>query len=377
MSALRWLSCSACLIALAGPAAAQDAAGTQLPDAAAPTAAATAAAKRGTLHVVQRGDTLWAISDQHLGTPWIWPSVWIDNEKIPNPHLIHPGDLIWISDGKMRRVTPEEAARLLSEQDAEPSSVPAAPAPSDATPGPAGDPFASLDVVEKSAERRLRFAGLDHAPFVTAEELEASGAVVGSHEPHYWLSQVDPIIVSLGEGRVHVGDRFSIYRVRRRVLHPETNRIVGYFVEVLGRSEVSEVHPETSFARVTHAYAEIEPGDRLMPYRSEPDAFVQATSDRAVAGTILAQLPHRSYSGEGDIVVLDQGVEAGVVSGRELVVYRAGRLAPDPLSGERLMTPDDEIGRVFVLKSEPASSVALVTQARTEIQPGDRFRNEP
>ena len=42
----------------------------------------------GRLHTVTRGDTLWDVSAAYLGTPWVWPSVWIDNHDIANPHLI-------------------------------------------------------------------------------------------------------------------------------------------------------------------------------------------------------------------------------------------------------------------------------------------------
>jgi hypothetical protein len=94
----------------------------------------------------------------------------------------------------------------------------------------------------------------------------------------------------------------------------------------------------------------------------------------AVDGTIVAQKPHRSYSGRGDLVVLDQGRDSGIATGHELVVYRQGRPVPDPLSGARIMTPDDVIGRLFVLKSSKRTALALVMTARTEIAPGDRYR---
>ncbi len=70
--------------------------------------------RAGRIHIVVSGDTLWDISDAYLGTPWVWPSVWTDNRDIENPHLIVPGDRIWITAGEMRRVTAEEAERLLA-----------------------------------------------------------------------------------------------------------------------------------------------------------------------------------------------------------------------------------------------------------------------
>ncbi len=240
MSALRLLA-AVCLLVIAPGSALGEAGVGVSPD-----------GRKGQIHVVQRGDTLWDIATQYLGTPWIWPAIWKENSGIENPHLIYPGDLIWITEGEMRKLTPEEAEGFLTRQDRPPAS----PGGEDATPGGATppalpepeDPFAVLDGSSIVAKRRFIYKGLAHAPFVTAGELEAAGAVLGSHADHFWLSQEQAMIVNLGEGQVRVGDQFSIYRLRRPVMHPQTGETVGHFVEMLGRTEITEVLPETSNA---------------------------------------------------------------------------------------------------------------------------------
>ena len=56
------------------------------------------------VYVVKKGDTLWGISGMYLREPWLWPELWDVNPQIDNPHLIYPGDelyLTWV-DGKPR-----------------------------------------------------------------------------------------------------------------------------------------------------------------------------------------------------------------------------------------------------------------------------------
>ena len=51
------------------------------------------------IYVIQRGDTLWDISNKFLGNPHHWPRLWSINEQITNPHWIYPGNKIVFHPG--------------------------------------------------------------------------------------------------------------------------------------------------------------------------------------------------------------------------------------------------------------------------------------
>jgi hypothetical protein len=324
----------------------------------------------GALHVVVKGDTLWDITGHYLGTPWIWPSIWQENEGVANPHLIYPGDLIWITENGMRKVSPEEAERLLK------GMSPADIGPEEPDfPMDEPDLFAALDLQEAIEGPTIYVPGLQRSSFITEEDVEASSSVLGNHREHYWISQDQRMIVSAGEGSTDVGEEFTLFRVRRRVRHPLTGKHVGYMVEILGRAEITEVHPETSYAVVSTAYSEIQPGDRLLPFEELEEQFQARKFSTPVEGSVLAQQLHRLYSGRSDLVILDRGSEHGVDAGREFIIYRRGHDVLDPLTRVRVSEPDDLVARVFVLRSEANSSLALVTEAKTEIQEGDLFRS--
>ena len=330
--------------------------------------------QRGRLHVVQPGDTLWDLSNTYLGTPWIWPSIWKENQ-IENPHLIEPGDLIWITENGMRRVTPEQARELTATP--EPPAVldePVVVAPAPPVEPEPSDPFLSLDSSAADAQRVLEYPGLHRFSYVTESELVEAASLLGSHSVEYWTSQERRTIASLGEGLARVGDRYTIFRTRRRVIHPDTGKVMGYFAQILGKAEVSEVHPETSYLKIIAAYGEIEPGDRLMPYVEPPTEFKVVQSTKAVSGVVLAHMPYRQYTGEGDLVILDRGTEDGVEPGRQLELFRAGKEVVDPVTLSRLLVPDDRIGQLFVLRAAPTTSVALIQRANRPVRVGDHYR---
>ena len=68
----------------------------------------------------------------------------------------------------------------------------------------------------------------------------------------------------------------------KRVRHPETQVSLGYLVQVLGRAQIVEIHPEASYARFVDSYSEIEPGDRLIPYEELPMEFTKVHSEEQV-----------------------------------------------------------------------------------------------
>ncbi len=344
--------------------------------------------KKGQIYKVQKGDTLWAISETYLGTPWIWPSVWKENEaEIANPHRIFPGELIWISEGMMRKLTPEEAARLAAAnaRTEAPTEVPAAPAPEApapavrkiAEPSEEPDPFSGLDSAEVSDDFKLEIPTLQGVSFVTDDVLKASGAIMGNHEENYWTVQGQRSIVSVGEGQAHIGDAYTVFRVRRPLYHPDSGELLGYFIQVLGKAEITQLLPETSWVRITQSWAEMQPGDRVMPFVEEPEAVTEVRTGQPVRGEIVAFEPYRQRVGDRDFVVLDQGTRSGVVPGRRLMVFRAGRQVRDPLSSNMLMVPDDVVGEVFVVKAGERTSLALVTRSERELVIGDSFRNLP
>jgi hypothetical protein len=98
----------------------------------------------GEVHVVERGDTLWEIADEHLGDGARYPEVYAENvgdpqpdgRRLTDPDLIHPGWHIAIPDT-------EQPAQPVPDADAPDTPTPEAPAePADAT-RPGGQPSQS------------------------------------------------------------------------------------------------------------------------------------------------------------------------------------------------------------------------------------------
>jgi nucleoid-associated protein YgaU len=322
--------------------------------------------RSGRIHVVVPGDTLWDISDAYLGPPWVWPSVWTDNRDIENPHLIVPDDRIWISAHEMRRVSTEEAEQLLARQPlaADGSGEPA---------GPASDSFQSL-FQDEGPSNIVRVSSRETTGLVSAEQLEASASIVDAVPERVMLSQGDRVYIGLGEQDASVGDQFTIFRTQEKVFDPDTNRLLGYHVKLLGWVEVEETAAESSLALVRMSGAEMELGDRVMP-REPPVLDVEViASPKNVDGRISFFPSSRVLMGMADYVYLNRGELDGLEVGSPLEVYRTGWQAPEPARNTRVEVPDRVIAQLLVVRARNQSAVALIRHAETELELGDHFR---
>jgi hypothetical protein len=320
----------------------------------------------GRVHLVVRGDTLWDISEAYLGTPWVWPSIWKDNQAIQNPHLIRPGDQIWITPSEMRRVTAEEAAALLAGQ-------PAAPEPEAAAEAPAAPP-AAIAAPEPEARHTLRVSAQDGVGLVTPDELAAAGSLVGSVPDRVMLSQGDLVYVGLPEGETKKGEQYTIFRVREQVLDPDSGRLLGHHVDILGWLEIERTHPESATAAIRESFGEIEIGDRMMPRTPVPAEIAVQTSPGDVDGKISFFANKRTVMGTSDFVYLNRGALDGLEVGSPLEVYRESYLADERTRDERVRVPERVVAQLLVVRAEPMTSVAFVTHTDEELELGDRFR---
>jgi len=328
--------------------------------------------RHGRIHLVVPGDTLWDISNAYLATPWVWPSIWKDNRNIENPHLIYPGDRIWITDSEMRIVSEEEAAKLLAGKPPEPSDE-APPAAPGGEPTVAEDLSPQTPVAQAQPETR-RVSELEAVGLVTADVFDASASIVEAEDDKVMLSQGDKVYIGLGAGDVEEGDQFTIFRKVERVFDPDTGRLIGYHVQILGWLTVESVEEEASLASIHQSTAEIERGDRLMPREVIDPEIAVAPSPAGVEGKISFFAQSRTMMAGVDYVYLNRGTLDGVEAGSPLEVYRPGRVAQEPARHTQVQVPDRVIAELLVVKAQPNSSVAYVSHASTELALGDRFR---
>jgi hypothetical protein len=326
-------------------------------------------------YVVQKGDTLWDISSRFLSEPWLWIDIWEVNPQIENPHLIFPGDEVFLrfvegrpvvsvrrgepgetgeeGDGTVRRRLPGGTVKLsprvrVSEIE---EAIPTIP----------------IDIIQQFLKRPrvVTEEEIDAAPYVVSVGKEA---LIGSPGKKIYARGINGEAVP----------RYTVYRKGKQYLDPDRDDEVLGFEAIHIADAVLEVDGDPATLMVTSAQRELLRGDRLLPTVEDQVqmSFMPRPPEEGTTGRILSVLEGVSQIGQYQVVVLNLGREDGIAAGHVMAVYQRGETIQDPIaSREEVTLPDERAGIVMVFRSFERLSYALVMEATRAIHVDDTVRD--
>lgn len=313
------------------------------------------------LHIVRSGDTLWDICGYYFNDSWQWPKVWSYNPKIANPHLIYPGD----------------GVRLLPEGQASGVAPLATSTATTSTTGAASDvDVAALARKTPSLPARRGAVAFRQTAFVSKEDLKTAMEIVGSNDDKTLMVTDDEVYLSYDPAEPPtVGQRYSIYEVKKQIKHPKTGATVGAYVTVLGDVEITGVrqdkHARGVLRRTTGA---IERGAKVGAAARQYKTIDPVPAKDDVQGVIVAIFSETDLIGSGDVVFLDVGEDAGLEVGNRMFAIRRGDMLRKDLNHAGVNDkayPARIVGEVLVVETGKNFAVAMVTLAAEELGVSD------
>jgi hypothetical protein len=334
------------------------------------------------IHLVRRGDTLWDLCDRYYSNPWQWPRVWSYNPQVANPHWIYPGD-------QLRMLGPGGEGALSMYERLGPG-------------GGSGKGAGGAGGGKGLTNRRPRIAPntviLRDQGFIGDPDADNWGEVAGSMDEQMMLSEGNRVYLLVKQGKtVKPKDELTLYRsVRQPDKVKGARKPPGEIVAILGtvRVEKFDSSSRVATARIVESLDIIERGARVGPVRRRFDVVPPLPNTATVKARVLTSLYPHVYMAQEQVVFLDRGSEDGLKPGNRLLIVRRGdtwrttleqstrdRVRMDspenaevektPLPGEQDKFPEESVAELRVLRAEKFSSLALVTQSKREIVPGD------
>lgn len=320
-------------------------------------------------YTVKSGDTLWGISGLFLARPWRWPELWGMNlEQIRNPHLIYPGQILYLdkSDGRahLRMGSAVGGGTVKLSPEVRSSKL--------ASAAIASIPFHLIDPF------------LNEAVIFDGDFLKDAPRIVAAKEARVMLSRGETAYV-LGVNSPNTV--FRMFRNAKPLKDPTTRELLGYEAAYVGTAELvqkggehispkgkREVVPDTFI--VTSVRLEGMIGDRLAPVKARDyQNYLPHAPEGDISGQIVSMYGDAITGGQNQIVVLNRGAGDGLERGHVLALWHDGRAAVDPTDERKTLMklPDERHGELFVFQVFSRMSYALILSVKEPVNVGDRF----
>lgn len=293
-------------------------------------------------YVVKKGDTLWDISELYLNDPWHWPELWRLNDDIANPHLIYPGDRLYLGwvNGKpqlsrkeFRAMTPEGVIE------------------------PKGNPIPTFD-------RDALTPFIDEHHLVKSTEFVSMPRILGDNRGAPRINGMAPVYI---EGAVELDEKYRVFT--------DVSEIGEFTLlrDVAG-VRITYQHAQTIEGELIKPQREIRRGDVVLPrQKTELPEIIKASSGAPVDGYVVGTLNDADKHGKYDVVVLDKGSNHGLEVGQMFQALRPGVdvfVDDQTPKAANLYKPYDDISRKWrdtVTLPPRATSELLVIKTYAEM----------
>lgn len=292
----------------------------------------------GFYYTVQKGDTLWDLSEKFSDSPWQWPDLWQYNQDIANPHLIYPGQRIRIYK---RTFTGEKKAEPEPEKEEEPD------------------------------KEYFTFTKINAVGFVRQEAVVPAGTLFQSTGDKWFISTNDKVYIRpAANADISTGDTFFLHRTVSPVRDPKTNERIGVQHLLTGIVEILELKENLVIGRIMASFREILEGDKLLPFFPRQQELELKPGVQGLEGKIIKSEDNWKAMGENIIAFIDKGSNHGVKVGQKYkvlypVVEKRTKGSAEPKELER-----EEMGSVVVLHTEKTTSTVLITESKQDLSKG-------
>jgi len=319
------------------------------------------------VYVVEKGDTLWDISNMYLDKPWQWPELWRTNIHITNPHLIYPGD-------ELRLVKNEKGETVLEVlRESVKPEIRLSPEGAKSFKTPESIPALPWSVIKPYIDNEMIMSqqAYDRYPYILGDQ---EGAV---------RYATDNLV--LGKAARRSKENLSIVRKQNELFDMDGN-FIGLQVRHLAKAKLVDADLDNqALIKILEAKLEVKRGDKIIPtVTTEPDKFLLVAAQDQT-GYIIDDLEQHNLLGKYNVVVLDIGsdqVSAGTIMG----IYSQGPRIIDGKQpkyegetdmirsafnqGDEISQPALKVGEVIVFKAFDTASYALITKSAKVIKRG-------
>jgi len=322
----------------------------------------------GFYYTIQRGDTLWDLSDKFFDTPWMWPELWQENEQIPNPHWIYPGERIRLFQKQGKDTftfeVPELEEPMAQESSADTDLDQTASAEVEAAPPPKDTVY-------------YIYPSIDAVGFIRKEQVSPLGFIFKIKDDKVLVSEGDMVYITYADKDtlpIMQGGRYTVFRKLNPTRDRKRNKQLGGQYYILGIVEVTRKEPDFVIARVVKSFRSIAVNDFILPYQRRSPKIPITEGVPGLIGSIIISEEQSEIIGDLTLAFIDKGKADNIKNGQVYSIFYQEKEEIDLGTKETVILNPIDFGKLIVLHTEEKTSTVLITQLDQSATPGTLIR---
>ncbi len=314
----------------------------------------------GFYYTVQKGDTLWDISQHFNDTPWHWPELWKENDQISNPHWIYPGERIRLYHGIGTHLYQEKDTNFEIKTDEIKAIQTKLPPP----------------VNPIITDKYIYFSKMNQVGFIRKDPVRSFGVIFKVQGNKEMVCTGDTVYVKpIKDESVSYlpGSKFTVYRTLSPTKDKKSKEKVGSQYYLLGVIEIIKNNSQYAIAKVIDIYREIRIKDRIMAYTKRPLTIPIKKATLESEGRIIVAEEHNEIMGENTIAFINKGETDSIKPGQNYEIFYRMRHSLRSNKKDFMDLDPIKIGSLVVLHTEKETSTVLIYDSSQSISAGEKF----
>ena len=317
----------------------------------------------GFYYTVQRGDTLWDLSDKFFDSPWYWPELWQENEQIPNPHWIYPGERI----------------RLFQKQGQDTFTF-NIPEPETTVQDSAVEMESETPPVPEEKTVYYSYPSMDAVGFIRKEPVNPLGFIFKVKDDNVLIHEGNTVYMRYADknaGAIMQGGKYTIYRRLKPTNDRKRNQQLGGQYYIVGIVEVTQLEADFFIAKVFKSFRALAIDDFILPYQQRPVEIPIKKGVPNLDGKIIVAEEHLELIGDMSVAFIDKGKVDSVEEGQIYNIYYQEKDKVKMQGKDSVILTPVDYGQLIVLHTEQETSTVLITQTDRSAYPDALIHTPP
>lgn len=304
----------------------------------------------GFYYTIQKGDTLWDLSQRFYDSQWDWPGLWEMNKEIKNPHWIYPGKKIKVFLKSQLPPKPPVAPVAEPIKTKPPKIIPS-----------------------------FTYTQMSHIGFIKRDVEPSLGNIIREKDGNLMMSANDIIYINpTGIGGLIPGKMYQIFDTQKIKETLNGQKFTGIKHLIKAEIKILEHKGDYATAIIVNSYRDANVGDRIMNYYERDTVLSVQENPNPIDASLVCSEEDTVMINDYQIAFINKGRQDNVQPGQIYTILQENKSAFDGSDSNwtqksKIIPPLDPLnsGKLIVLHAEDIAATVMILSSKCDLHPGD------